>query len=50
MDAQLTETLARVEHVLITRALEAAGGIQAEAARHLGISRSDLHYKLHKRV
>ena len=48
-DAQLTETLARVEHVLITRALEAAGGVQAEAARRLGISRSDLHYKLHKR-
>jgi transcriptional regulator with GAF, ATPase, and Fis domain len=48
LPAQLPAVLARVERALIARALERAGGVQAEAARLLGVSRSDLHYKLHK--
>jgi transcriptional regulator with GAF, ATPase, and Fis domain len=34
---------------LIRRALDAAAGVQAVAARSLGLSRSDLAYKLKKR-
>ena len=30
------------------RALKSAGGVQAEAARRLNLSRSDLSYKLDK--
>jgi DNA-binding NtrC family response regulator len=37
-----------VERTLLSRALEAAGGVQAEAARRLGISRSDMSYKIRK--
>jgi two-component system NtrC family response regulator len=37
-----------VERGLIKRALGAAQGVQAEAARHLGISRSDMAYKVRK--
>ncbi|HEV2425119.1 MAG TPA: sigma-54 dependent transcriptional regulator [Terriglobia bacterium] len=40
--------LTSVEKGVILRALDAAGGAQAEAARHLGLSRSDLGYKLTK--
>jgi DNA-binding NtrC family response regulator len=35
-----------VEDALVQRALAAAGGVQAEAARRLGVSRSHLAYKL----
>ena len=44
----LRETLADVERRLVSRVLEAAGGVQAEAARRLGLSRSDLSYKLRR--
>ena len=42
----LAATLVEIERALIRRALLAAGGVQAEAARRLGISRSHLAYKL----
>jgi DNA-binding NtrC family response regulator len=44
----LRRTLESVERRLLVKALEAAGGVQAEAARRLGISRSDMAYKLKK--
>ncbi len=44
----LRRTLESVERRLLSGALEAAGGVQAEAARRLGISRSDMAYKLKK--
>jgi DNA-binding NtrC family response regulator len=44
----LRETMMRLERALIVRALEDAKGVQAEAARHLGLSRSDLGYKVGK--
>jgi transcriptional regulator with GAF, ATPase, and Fis domain len=44
----LRETLAGVERRLVARALAAADGVQAEAARRLGLSRSDLSYKLRR--
>lgn len=40
--------LASVEKSLIERTLQATRGAQAEAARRLGLSRSDLSYKLLK--
>ena len=40
--------LATLEKALVVRALKATGGAQAEAARKLGLSRSDLSYKLSK--
>ncbi len=40
--------LEQIEKALIARALEQGGGVQAEAARRLGLSRSDLNYKLKK--
>ncbi len=40
--------LTGVEKEIILRALTATGGAQAEAARRLGLSRSDLAYKLTK--
>jgi DNA-binding NtrC family response regulator len=46
---KLREVLQFVETQLIRRALDESGGVQAEAARRLGVSRSDLTYKL-KRV
>jgi len=45
----LRATLQSVEDALIRRALHEADGVQAEAARRLGVSRSDLTYKLKKR-
>jgi DNA-binding NtrC family response regulator len=42
----LRTLLEDVEKGLITRALKAAGGVQAEAARRLQLSRSDLSYKI----
>ncbi len=44
----LRRTLESVERRLLAGALEAADGVQAEAARRLGISRSDIAYKLKK--
>jgi DNA-binding NtrC family response regulator len=45
---ELGEIVGRVEQLLIQRAMQQAGGVQAEAARRLGLSRSDLHYRLRK--
>jgi DNA-binding NtrC family response regulator len=42
----LAATVTVVERHLVMRALASAGGVQAEAARRLGISRSLLSYKL----
>ena len=44
----LRATTEALEHDLIVRALAQAGGNQAQAARALGVSRSDLSYKLRK--
>ncbi len=45
-ETDLRTTLETVERSLITRALEAADGVQAEAARRLGVSRSALAYRI----
>lgn len=47
-DVNLRDCLLQIESALIARALIAAGGVQAEAARRLGLSRSDLGYKIAK--
>ncbi len=47
-NVDLRRLLGSVERSLIERALTASGGAQAEAARRLGLSRSDLGYKLSK--
>ena len=44
----LRELLTAFEKGLIERALEQASGVQAEAARMLGVSRSDIGYKVAK--
>jgi DNA-binding NtrC family response regulator len=44
----LNEALVTLETRMIKKALEQANGVQAEAARCLGISRSDLLYKIRK--
>jgi DNA-binding NtrC family response regulator len=44
----LRELLTGFEKGLIERALEQANGVQAEAARMLGVSRSDIGYKVAK--
>ncbi len=44
----LRETLAELGKNLIKRALEQANGVQPEAARMLGLSRSDMGYKVTK--
>lgn len=44
----LRETITSLERALIVRSLDLAGGVQAEAARTLGLSRSDLGYKVGK--
>ncbi len=44
----LDEVLSRVEEALVARAMESAGGVQAEAARRLGLARSVLHYRLER--
>ncbi len=46
--ADLRGTLERVERDLLVRALAASDGVQAQAARRLGISRSDMTYKVKK--
>jgi len=38
----------KLEKSLITRAIDLSGGVQAEAARRLGLSRSDFGYKVGK--
>ena len=40
--------LTALEKALLQRALKASSGAQAEAARRLGLSRSDISYKLGK--
>jgi len=45
---ELPDILEGIESDLIRRALRQSKGVQAEAARHLGISRSDLAYKMKK--
>ncbi len=45
---ELRPLLSALEKALIERALRSTGGAQAEAARRLGLSRSDLSYKLAK--
>lgn len=45
---ELRELLTAVEKGLIERALDQANGVQAEAARMLGLSRSDMGYKITK--
>jgi two-component system, NtrC family, response regulator len=42
----LRELLSHLEKALIVRSLERSNGVQAEAARKLGLSRSDLGYKV----
>jgi len=44
----LRELLDRIERRLIERTLAEADGVQAEAARRLGISRSDMSYKVRR--
>jgi two-component system NtrC family response regulator len=44
----LVEQLESIERDLLQRALKASDGVQAEAARRLGISRSDIAYKIKK--
>ena len=44
----LRALVADLEKVLIDRALAQAGGVQAEAARSLGLSRSDIGYRVSK--
>jgi DNA-binding NtrC family response regulator len=44
----LRDLLSRVEKTLIEKTLQSTRGAQAEAARRLGLSRSDLSYKLLK--
>ncbi len=44
----LRKTLTEIERTLIVRSLHLANGVQAEAARSLGVSRSDLGYKIGK--
>ena len=44
----IRDTFTQLEKCLIERAIDASGGVQAEAARRLGLSRSDFGYKLSK--
>lgn len=46
MQLNLRDTMSAFERALIVRAMELAKGVQAEAARKLGLSRSDLGYKI----
>lgn len=45
---ELPKLLDKIERELVEKALVNSGGIQAEAARKLGISRSDIAYKIKK--
>ncbi len=44
----LGQILAAYERALVEHALRQAGGVQAQAARALGVSRSNLHYRIKK--
>lgn len=44
----IADALREYERRLILKALAASGGVQARAARSLGISRSNLHYRIEK--
>ena len=44
----LRELFANLEKSLVARAIDLSGGVQAEAARRLGLSRSDFGYKVGK--
>ncbi len=44
----IRETFVQLERSLMERAIALSGGVQAEAARRLGLSRSDFGYKLGK--
>jgi DNA-binding NtrC family response regulator len=44
----LRSVLCDVERAIVDKALLASGGVAAQAARHLGVSRSDLGYKLRR--
>ena len=44
----LRELLEQIEKALIVRALKSSSGVQAEAARRLQLSRSDISYKIGK--
>jgi two-component system, NtrC family, response regulator len=44
----LTETLDAIEERMIRQALKRAGNVQAQAAKTLGVSRSNLQYKMKK--
>ncbi|MBI1319096.1 MAG: response regulator [Candidatus Hydrogenedens sp.] len=44
----LREVLEDLERALLHRALEQSGGVQAEAGRQLGLSRSDMVYRVRK--
>ncbi|MFC1834707.1 sigma-54 interaction domain-containing protein, partial [Thermodesulfobacteriota bacterium] len=48
MDQGLPETLEAIEEEMIREALKKAGKVQARAAKMLGISRSNLQYKMKK--
>jgi DNA-binding NtrC family response regulator len=50
LSLDLRDTLTEIEKSLIERALQRANGVQAEAARMLGLSRSDMGYKVAKYV
>jgi transcriptional regulator with GAF, ATPase, and Fis domain len=45
----LRDVVSRLETALIARAMSESDGVVAEAARRLGISRSDLAYKIRRR-
>jgi DNA-binding NtrC family response regulator len=47
-ELDIRSVLSQLEKSLITRAIQVSGGVQAEAARRLGLSRSDLGYKVSK--
>ncbi|MEN0062929.1 MAG: sigma-54 dependent transcriptional regulator [Myxococcota bacterium] len=47
-DVKLQDWLLRYEKQVIVAALRQAGGVQAKAARRLGVSRSNLNYRIHR--
>jgi DNA-binding NtrC family response regulator len=48
LPVDLRELMDEIEKALLVRALADAGGVQAEAARRLNLSRGDVGYKLRK--
>ena len=48
LEQGLAETLDAIEERMIRQALEKADNVQAQAAKILGISRSNLQYKMKK--